>query len=427
VSRLATVAAALAFAATLAVLVLSGETGSPVSPAGAGAARGTSTDARIQRLLAVVRSRPRDAAAQTALADAYLQRTRELEDPADYERAGAALDRALALKPGDTGALTERAVLRAGRHQFAAALRDVQAVRAAAPELNKPFGILVDALVELGRYPAAERALQQMVDRKPGLDAYARVSYLRELHGDLDGAEQALRLAISAGGEVPQSTAYVRALLGDLDLVRGRSAAALREYRAALRLVPGHPKSLHGVARALIAQGRLTAGIRTLKALVARVPAADHYVDLGAAEVAIGRRAEGRRHFREAVAVARRGVVKIDAEVALVEADHGDRARAVRIARLAYRRAPSVRSADAVGWALTRAGHPRQALPWTRRALRLGTRDPNWLFHAGIAAARAGADRRAGRLLRRLLDQSPSFSPLGAREARRALARIATG
>ncbi len=38
------------------------------------------------------------------------------------------------------------------------------------------------------RYEQAGRALQQMIDLQPNLASYARVSYFRELHGDLAGA-----------------------------------------------------------------------------------------------------------------------------------------------------------------------------------------------------------------------------------------------
>jgi hypothetical protein len=44
-----------------------------------------------------------------------------------------------------------------------------------------------------------------------------------------------------------------------------------------------------------------------------------------------------------------------------------------------------VSAAHALGWALTRAGRPREGLVWARRSLRLGTRDPVFLQHAAAA------------------------------------------
>src|SRR5205807_7078402 len=95
--------------------------------------------------------------------------------------------------------------------------------------------------------------------------------------------------------------------------------------------------------------------------------------------------------------------------------------RAVLLARRAWAQAPSVRSADALGWALTRAGHPTEGLVWAHRAVRLGSIDPSFLYHAGIAARGAGQITQARGYLTRSLARNPRFSPLYAPLARRAL------
>jgi hypothetical protein len=56
--------------------------------------------------------------------------------------------------------------------------------------------------------------------------------------------------------------------------------------------------------------------------------------------------------------------------------------------------------------------------------MRLGSRDPEFLYHAGMIARARGDDARAARLLERLLDQSPRFSALYAPRARRALSAL---
>ncbi len=79
-----------------------------------------------------------------------------------------------------------------------------------------------------------------------------------------------------------------------------------------------------------------------------------------------------------------------DPGMAEFEADHGSKARAVALGRRIYAEAPSVEAADALGWALTRAGRPAEGLRMAREALRLGSRDPSFHYHAGIAASAAG-------------------------------------
>jgi hypothetical protein len=69
-----------------------------------------------------------------------------------------------------------------------------------------------------------------------------------------------------------------------------------------------------------------------------------------------------------------------------------------------------VRSADALGWALTRSGHRSAGLRWAHRALSLGSADPAFLAHAalaGDASVRAAAlrSRALSPLLRRELER----------------------
>jgi len=80
-----------------------------------------------------------------------------------------------------------------------------------------------------------------------------------------------------------------------------------------------------------------------------------------------------------------------------------------------------VRSADAYAWALYTAGKIGPASRFSDEAMRLGSRDPSFLYHAGMIARRAGRDVQARGLLHRLLAQSPRFSPLYAPRARQAL------
>src|SRR3954470_13950129 len=209
-----------------------------------------STAQRLAALRAVVRADSGRAEGWTLLAGAELQRVRETGDASSYARAQRAVDRALSLRPGDQAALTQRAALELSRHDFTAGLRDARAAHRADPTVLAPYGPLVDGAVELGRYDEAERLAQEMVDRKPDLATLTRVSYLRELRGDRAGALQALAAARSAGGQLPESTAFVSTLIAGLELQTGRIADARRDAREALHNFPGYPAAENALARA---------------------------------------------------------------------------------------------------------------------------------------------------------------------------------
>ena len=178
------------------------------------------------------------------------------------------------------------------------------------------------------------------------------------------------------------------------------------------------------MARLEWARGDLDGAIRRLRPLVARIPLPEYAIALAETELVAGRRAAAAEHLdlvRIEQRLLARGGVNTDAELAVFEADHGDPRRAVTFARRAWDAAPSVRAADALGWALTRAGRPPEGLRWAREALKPGSRDRLFAFHAGMAAHEAGATAFARRLLSQALAGRPPFSPLHVAQARRAL------
>jgi tetratricopeptide (TPR) repeat protein len=382
------------------------------------------TDQLVASLQASVRANSGNADEHVLLAGAYLQKVRETGDAAYYVRAEGVLERARRIDPSDSGVYTGLGNLALARHDFRAALLYGQRAHALAPDLVRPLGVIVDAQVELGRYDAAGRTLQRMIDAKPNLGSYARVSYFRELHGDLSGAEGAMRLAVDAGSAMPENVAYVRTLFGQLELTRGHVDGAGRAFREALYRFHGYAPALSGLARVDIARGRLVPAIRRLRPLVARLPLPEYVIALGEAELAAGRPRQARTDLAlvpaEQRLLAANGV-NTDTEIAVFEADHGSPVQAVSLARRAWANAPSVRSADALGWALTAADHPRAGLAWARRALRLGSRDPLFLYHAGMAARAAGDVGQARAWLREALALNPRFSALYAPRAERAL------
>jgi tetratricopeptide (TPR) repeat protein len=373
-----------------------------------------------------VRAEPADAGGYAALGEAYLQRARETGDPSWNTRAERSFDAALKRDPRNLDAVVGAGTLALARHDFNLGLELGERARRLAPQSNRPYPVLADALVELGRYAEAGRTIQRFVDLKPTLASYARASYFRELSGDLGGAAEAMRLAVSAGAGAPENLAYVQALLGDIELQRGRLAVAAATYRAALRSVPGHAPAEMGLARLATARGDARGAIARLRRAGERLPLPGTIALLAETELAAGRTAAARADLavvRAQHRLLRATGTRPDVELVLFEASHGDPSRAVRIGRALYAEAPSVRSADALGWALTRAGRPAEGLAFARRALRIGSRDPLFLLHAGLAANASGSPGLAARHLRAALQGAASLSPLDARRARRTLDR----
>jgi hypothetical protein len=383
-----------------------------------------STDRRIAILQRAVRDGIGGAEGYAALGDAYLQKARENGDPSFYSRAERSFDAALRRDARSMSALLGAGTLAGLRHDFREQLRLGLEAQRLMPELVAPYPVIADAQIELGRYRAAERTLQRFLDLKPNLASYSRVSYYRELNGDLDGAVEAMRLAVSAGAGVPENVAYVQTLLGDLELQRGRPAAARAAYRGALARLPRYAPAEAGLARVELAAGDLDSAASRLRSVAQRLPLTGNLILLAETNAARGdeRAAEvDLEVVRTQQRLLRAAGTRPDAELVVFEANYGDAGAAVELGRRLWREAPSVRSADALGWALTRAGRPGEGLAWARRALRLGSRDPLFHLHAGLAAKAAARAGTAARELRTALSGRAALSPLRAREARAAL------
>jgi len=378
-----------------------------------------------QTLEARVRAEPRDAGALTELGFAYQLRWRETADAAYLPRSDEALRRAVRVGPDDANAVVGLGSLALIRHEFRRALTYGRRAQRLLPGSYRPDGIVGDALVELGRYDEAFAAFDRMVSLRPGLASYARVAYARELTGDRVGARAAMRLALVSAAGQPEPTAWAHVELAKLELALGRTDSARRHSQAALRVFPGYPTARVELARAEAAAGRLPAAIGAARLASEETPTAQAVALLGDLLERAGRTKEARRQ-RATVAVIQRllaaGGVQVDLESAVYRADNLIRpAETVELARRARADRPSIYGDDALAWALARARRCSEALPLTKRALRLGTQDGLLFFHRGYALGCAGDGVGMLRWYAKALEANPAFSVRWAPVARAAL------
>jgi Flp pilus assembly protein TadD len=100
--------------------------------------------------------------------------------------------------------------------------------------------------------------------------------------------------------------------------------------------------------------------------------------------------------------------------------DHANRpVEALRIAELELARRHDAYTLDAYAWALSANGKNDEARTHIERALTVGLRDPQLLYHAGAIAARAGDVDAARNWLKQSLEANPvsEFSGPGSRRA----------
>jgi tetratricopeptide (TPR) repeat protein len=390
----------------------------------AGAAGGI-TATRIAGFEAQVRARPGDTGLLTQLGLAYQLRWRETADPSYLPRSEAALRKALRIEAREPNAVLGLGSLALIRHEFRNALAYGRRARLLLQGSGRPYGVIGDALVELGRYEAAFAAFQRMVTLRPGLSSYARVAYARELTGDTVGALAAMRLALDAAAGQPEPAAFALVEIAKLELGLGRTRAAGRHANLALRVLPGYPAARLEIARIEAARGRIGRALAEARRAADAIPTQAAVALYAELLNRAGKPAEASRQ-RATIAVIDRLLeangVRVDLESAVYRADYRIRpARTTELARQARAARPSVYGDDALAWALARAGRCSEALPLAERALRLGTKDPLLYFHRGYAEGCVGNRSAMREWYQRALQINPEFSVRWAPVARAAL------
>ncbi|MCA1613261.1 MAG: tetratricopeptide repeat protein, partial [Acidobacteria bacterium] len=192
-------------------------------------------------------------------------------------------------------------------------------------------------------------------------------------------------------------------------------------------IFPDYHLALAAKARARFAAGDADAAVALYRRAVERVPLPEHAAALGDLYAKLGRADEAKRQYELVEFVERSGAEgqTYSRQLAVFWADHDTRLdEALEAAQRERAARNDIYTADALAWCLYKKGRFAEARAAMRDALRLGTRDPRLLYHAGMIAAALGDRRDAAKHLREALKLNPAFDPLQADEARETLRAV---
>ncbi|MBA2712521.1 MAG: tetratricopeptide repeat protein [Rubrobacteraceae bacterium] len=392
---------------------------------------GTSTDSLVGSLQRKIRENPKDFEAHIHLANAYLQKVRETGDPTLYTKTEDLLDEAKKLEPQSPELFATRGTLALARHDFAAALGYGAQALASDPESARYHGIVGDAQIELGMYDEAIDSYQEMVNSRPDFAAYSRVAYARELYGDPEGAIEAMEFALRAGSGTPENVAWAHVQLGNLWFGSGNLKEAEKAYGRSTETVSAYAPALAGEAKVAAARGNLELASKLYQKAFNRMPLPEYAIALGDVYAEMGEEDKAEAQYelvRNLDKLLRANGVNTDLEIALFYADHDmDLQTSLDKARAAYDARPSIHAADALAWTLYKTGNYEEAQKYSSEALKLETRDPLKLFHAGMISKELGQKERAREYLQQAIDLNPHFSLLYADEAADSLKSLKSG
>ena len=384
------------------------------------------TDEQIGVYQKLTGSNPDNLHYQNLLAGAYIQKMRETTDFGYIDRASRIVERVLLFDPGDYEALRLKSAIGLERHQFAQVAELSRERIKSDPDDAWNWGTLGDALMELGQYDGAADAYQKMVSLRPNQSSYNRASYYRWVTGDPEGAIAIMQQAIAAGSGSPENTAWCLVDLGNMFFKTGRPAQAVEAYQSALRTFRGYYPAYAGLGRVRAAQGHYADAIENFKRSQAAVPMPEYAAALADLYERTGLKTAAKRQ-RELIdfvdKMARANNEKTNRNLALVYADQGrnlDRALELAEAELEVR--ADVYTYDALAWALLKTGRAGEAEKAAVQALRLGTPEPGFYYHAGMIAKALGKTDEARKYLQMALSLNPGFDMRPAEIAKATLA-----
>ena len=393
------------------------------------------TASTIVALQGQIKANPKASRLYAQLGWAFVQRARENADPTNYAQAAQAFDEALKRNTQDVDALLGHGSVALSLHHFEKAIAWGEKAKLANPWRAQVYGVIGDGQIELGQYEKAIATMQKMVDTRPDLSSYSRVSYVRELHGDVDGAIVAMKQAVQAGNPQYEGTLWTVYQLGNLYFNKGDLTQAEQTYAFALQVKPDYVFARAGMAKVWASRGEFSRAIDEFKRINESLPLPEFVIALGDLYEATGKPAEAKAQFDLVRAIQQLNAsaeMDVDMEMSVFEADHltpnpsplGEGSKVVARARAAYTRRPSIYAADALAWALYKNGEFGEAKQYSIKALSLNTKDALLHFHAGLISQAAGDVKAAKQQLQMALQINPHFSVRYVPQAKAALDKL---
>ena len=385
-----------------------------------------STNPQVKAAQEMIAKTPDAPLGYTLLALSYIKLARESGDFSLNSKAETAVNRALELEPENEIGKKIHTSLLLTFHRFPEALEAAVKLQQQYPQDSFVYGMLTDANVELGNYDEAVNSAQQMVDLKPNMESYARVSHVRSLFGDTKGAIEAMGMAAkTADPEDKEARAWCRVFLGNEYFKAGQYADAETAYDLALRIFPEYHLALAGKGQARMAAGDYENAVKFLTQAQERVPLTQTDILLGDIYTKIGKSEEAKKQYDLAEFIEQK-LGNIDQRaLALMWADQNRQLdEALQIAAAEHEKRKDIFTADIYAWCLYKKGMFQEAKNIIQEALRLKTKDARIFYHAGMIEKGLGNNKAAADFLRKALETNPSFDILQAENAKTALREL---
>jgi tetratricopeptide (TPR) repeat protein len=372
-----------------------------------------STDERIKTCEKLLAATPGVLKLQIELTSAYLQKLRESADFTYLDRASKLVNQMLEADGGSLVAMRFQNEIDLQRHDFQGVAERAQDMLKYAPSDAGSWANLGDALMELGEYPRAEAAYLRMFSLRPGLASYNRLAWYRFVTGDPETAISLMREAVAAGDPAPENTAWCLAELGDMYFKTGKLSEARSAYASALDTFPTLHRALAGMGRVNAAQDHSEEAIQNYLRAQSIVPLPDYAAALEDLYSAAGQTRKANEQRALIATIEKLGQAnkeRLNRNLALLLADHDrDLNVALTLIETELPLRGDVYTWDAYSWILFKLHRLSDAQAASVKALRLGTPEPVFYYHAEQIAKALGDEKATYQYSAQLAALNPNF------------------
>lgn len=395
-----------------------------------------STQDNATKYLDALKTNNIDIKAMLQLCNIFINEARVTGNYTYYDKAALAyVNRALAIDSLNFEALVLKSLLYLSQHHFNDGLAIAMEARNINPYNAYVYGLLTDGYVETGNYDSAVANAQKMVDTRPDIRSYSRVSYLREIYGDYSGAIEAMEMAVNAGLPGDESTEWARIQLGHLYENIGKIKEAEMQYTIALKERPNYAYANAGLGRIALANKQYDDAVKYFSV------ASDVVSDDGLKEqLATAYRLQG--NISKAAQIMGEVIDDMNASSNSAQKDENighyvdrelayayiitkDYDKGLEHALLEYNRRPNNNDVnECVAWAYYNKADYGKALPYLKTAMQTNSKSPILLCRAGLIYAKNGDIVSAKKYLEMALQSNPNIDIDLKNEASKVLATL---
>jgi pentatricopeptide repeat protein len=359
------------------------------------------------------------------LAQIFLQEARITGRHHEYiPVARKLLDKALNINPANFDAKVAKASILMTLHQFQKAMDEISEAIKSNQYSAAAYGVLVDALVELGRYDEAVKACDKMIGLRPDLRSYARASYLRELFGQNDAAVKAMIMAADAGQNGQENRAWTLYNLGNLFLNEGKLDSAQFVFNGILQERGNYDYALCGLADIDALKSNYSEALEYY--VKAAQSSSNHIITEKLADLykVMGMKENEKEMVTKVLESFRLHELDgfdIDLEYARFCANHDINLKEAlsRIENEFSRRPNNIDILDAYSWTLFKIGKHNEAVPLIQKAMHLNSKRALLHYHAAVIYNSINDNKSAYEYLTRSFKENPYVDILTGADARK--------